>query len=1038
MTLNTRHRLRLGTAILPAGLVTSAAAHELDTSACKSASSRCRRWLRATALAVAAAAAATGTARAQKAPLPPMETSVEAQAKALDAGRLDEALRGADALLRRQPDHAAALAVRGAALQGMGRLDEALEAFHASLAVNPVQKLATRGACRVRLLLRMDNVRPACFNAIVAGGWLWPDFLNYAHAAAIDDREDPARLWYLQTARSFEDREAFEQSVLGDFDLVFKGHPKAEAAAERQRWLKAQWQAVNDAKATLLRSIALDVDKDPEVKLPTMRGAIETFFAAGWPSNDAPKTHGRGINLFVLNHYFLLLEKTNRHEEMLNVARRMLGQHISWDLERNRLHEAEAVALAGMGRTQGAIDAYRNAIAQQEKSAKSSLPHIVSHLVSVAQLQLDDGEVPAARLTLDQAAQLIEQMQADDARAKAATVNFMLQAIRLLMSTGEMPLAKPLLERLAKDIQDAAVTPGLRGQGLARLAQARTLAGQHGEALALHRESAAMLRDSLGGQHQATLEQGAAQASALAAAGRQREAVAALERIVQLSDQHLGEDHPAARERRARLREWRAEGTAGMVVAPAAPATGEPALPASSRERGEALLATNQPAEAQAAFEAALAAAPKDTAAARGACRAALLRDAKADARPAQAACARALALGGGQSRDVLNAGHSLALAGDTDGARRHYQQVARTIVAQDAFQQDVLDSFDAVFAQAAHQALGAELRAWTRTRWAAVAQARADHAEAKRLIEARRMADALAPAERAYLALEAAGPLATDVAAVDGLINLMALQDYLHALEQNFRFEDLLQFADSRLASGVTYPQDTRDLLLSTKASALEWLGREPQAIAAYQAAIAVIRSDAKPDAFMLHSNFAAIARLHLDLGQPTDAARALDQAATALEQIDALSRVSAETEYLLQRARWAVAEGQPAQAAQFAEQAMALGRKRDDPGFVALGASALAEARSAQGQHEAALSLHAEALAALQQRLGPTHPYSLAQMELLAKAQVRAGQASLGAATLTQAMSLTIQTLGPNHPHAKARQALLGQWLNPASPGR
>lgn len=996
------------------------------------------RWFAVATLAAAVGFVMAGGAQAQKAPLPPMEASVEAPAKALDAGRLDEALQQADALLRRQPGHAAALAVRGTALQGLGRLDEALLAFDEALLADPVQKLATRGTCRVRLLLRMEHVRPACLNAIVAGGWLWPDFLNYAHASAIDDREDPTRLWYLQTARSFEDREAFEQSVLGDFDLVFKGHPKAEAAAERQRWLKAQWQAMNDAKATLLRSIALDVDKDPEAKLPTVRSAIETFFAAGWPSNDAPKTHSRGINLFALNHYFLLLEKTNRHEEMLAVARRMLGQHISWDLERNRLHEAEAAALAGMGRTQGAIDAYRNAIAQQEKSAMRSLPHIVSHLVSVARLQMDDGEVPAARLTLDQAAPLIEQMQADDARAKAATVDFMLQATRLLLSTGEMHLANPLLERLAKDIRDAAVTPGLRGQGLARLAQARTRAGLHGEALALHRESAAMLRDSLGSTHQITLEQGAAQAAALAGAGRQGEALAALDRIVQLSDQHLGVDHPASRERRARLREWRAEGTAGMVVAPAATPAGAPALPAASRERGEALLAMNQPAEAQAAFEAALAADPKDTAAARGACRAALLREAKPDNRPAQAACARAQALGGGQSRDVLNSGHSLALAGDTAGARRHYQQAARTIVASDAFQQDVLDSFGPVFEHAGQQALGTELKAWTQARWAAVAEARADHAEARRLIEARRMVEALAPAERAYLALEAAGPLAADVAAVDGLINLMALQDYLHALEQNFRFEDLQQVADSRLASGVTYPQDTRDLLLSTKASALEWLGREPQAIAAYQAAIVVIRSDAKPDAVMLHSNFAAIARLHLDLGQPADAARALDQAATALERIDGLSRVSAETEYLLQRARWAVATGQPAQAAQFAEQAMALGRKGDDPGFVALGRSALAEARSAQGQHEAALSLHAEALAALQQRLGPTHPYGVAQMELLAKAQVRAGKAALGVATLSQAVALTTQTLGPGHPHAKARQALLGQWRNQPGPAR
>jgi tetratricopeptide (TPR) repeat protein len=52
-------------------------------------------------------------------------------------GRLDSALKDADAALEREPRHFGALAGRGLILQRLGRDHDALDAYHQALAINP-------------------------------------------------------------------------------------------------------------------------------------------------------------------------------------------------------------------------------------------------------------------------------------------------------------------------------------------------------------------------------------------------------------------------------------------------------------------------------------------------------------------------------------------------------------------------------------------------------------------------------------------------------------------------------------------------------------------------------------------------------------------------------------------------------------------------------------------------------------------------------------------------------------------------------------
>jgi tetratricopeptide (TPR) repeat protein len=367
--------------------------------------------------------------------------------------------------------------------------------------------------------------------------------------------------------------------------------------------------------------------------------------------------------------YFRLLAADNGYEEMLRVSQEMPASKYEWyEAEKNRFLQGRADALAWLGRTSEALDAYEAAIAEQEKSHPPDRALIATHLTALARLQMDGNDFAAARATVQRLMPAVEAVPETDSRRWSVGAGAMAEIARLLMAADQVASAEALLQQLLAEAPPPNPgTAAARGQVLARLAESWSMQGRHDEALDGHRAAARVMHSQATDSNHRVIEHKVVHSIAFAVAGRHADAVQTLERAVALSEKHLGQGHPLTAARRSLLASWRDDGTDALA-----------------QVGRQAALSAKPPA-----------AAPASAAMASSACRAALAR------RQPAPACAQAVELDGGQSHDVLNLGHSALLAGDTESARRHYQQVARTDLPEDVFRGDVLASFDAYFVAA-------------------------------------------------------------------------------------------------------------------------------------------------------------------------------------------------------------------------------------------------------------------------------------------------------------------------------------------------
>ncbi|MFZ5547751.1 MAG: tetratricopeptide repeat protein [Pseudomonadota bacterium] len=947
----------------------------------------------ALALTTATWAAETGTPAA-----PPPDPGLHAVEQALQGRRHDEALRLAEALVAQRPGQAAPLRAQGDALLGLGQLDGARSAYDSALAVQAEDGLALAGACRVRLLLRQDRARPFCSKAIPKARWRRVDYLNAAHSALMDNAPADARPAYLRVARSVAEQAEFEQQVLADFDTVFAGTPQAAEADATKAWLREEWKKLDRARADVLAARVPGHMQEVGVALRAARSAFEVLTAAGTPSSDTPDAHHRRLNYDALIGYFRLLAVTNGYDEMLRVSREMLDTKKEWyESESNRFLQGQADALAWMGRTAEALAAYEKAIAEQQKSHPPDRALIATHLTAMARLQMDHDDFDAARATLQRLAPAIDEVPATDARRWSVEANALVEGARVLMLADQVPRAEALLLGVLADApENNRAFNAVRGQVLARLAEVRTLQGRHDEALDGHRSAAGLMRSQLAESNSQVIEHMVRHAVAFAVAGRHGDAVQTLAQAVALSEQHLGPAHPVTAARLSLLAAWRDDGTDALAQA----------------GRQAAATAT------------APASAPGGAASANSTCRAAL-----AQHQPS-AACALAVELGGGQSQDVLNLGHSLLLAGDAQAAQQHYLQVARTVVLEDVFRRDVMGSFDTVFQGTGHIAEARRLKTLVEQRWRAVTLARADYLVAKAHGEARRHDEALAPALRAYEVLDEAGPPASDANPMDPLLPNMALAEYITALEQTRQFEHMLRFIGQRLSDVRPMTQGVHDLLTTSRVVALEELGRDAEAEQALHAAIAASRAGREPNLDQVLTLQLSLARIQIGMGRHDDAARTLEAARPIAERQANRGITFEADEWALLQARVWAATGEPAKAGPLVERVIGADRPHRDAAHKALAQSVLAEVRSAQGRHDEALALHTAALGVLRDMLGEDHLFTVTQMESLASAQVTAGRRHEALTTMARVVALTNQALGPNHPRTQAREARLAGW--------
>jgi CHAT domain-containing protein/Tfp pilus assembly protein PilF len=480
-------------------------------------------------------------ARAQPAPVAAAVTDdllVQAQ-RALEAKDHALALALLDQRLAVKPDDLVAQYGRATALQGLGRLPEAIGAFNKLTSLAPKVAGLWNDLCWTLILAnRPLEARPACSSAVTLDEASWAARVNLGHTWLLVGDAGTARQHYRDALWRIPNEASLRSGPLADFDVFIGRGWHRESSTAEQTWFQTEWPRWQIAAALTRENVRLsNAGQLREALIPSARAARMSEEILG---AEHPQT---GLTLDNLSQTYADLGDFSRAFPLavraLEIAEKAQGaEHPDTGIRLNNL----ALLHRKTGQLDKALPLYQRALAIAEKALGASHPDTGTRLNNLARVYESLGQYDKALPLYERALGIAEQALGSEHPGTGASLN---NLAVMYMSIGQVGKALPLQERalsISEKVQGAEhPVTGARLNNLARMYES---AGQNDKALRLYQRALAIAEKSQGAEHPDTGTLASNLGELYRSMGQNDKALPLLRRALDIAEKAHGRGHP--------------------------------------------------------------------------------------------------------------------------------------------------------------------------------------------------------------------------------------------------------------------------------------------------------------------------------------------------------------------------------------------------------------------------------------------------------------------------------------------------------------